>query len=207
MTVLQTLKTHMARTRAGLRNLVRDRRGVAAVEFALIAPVLLALYFVTMEVSQAIETNKKVSRVGSMVADLVGQNGVVDPSSLKAIMEIGQAIIYPYNRTMPAIEITGINISDDTNPKVTVAWSRKLVDNVDSAGLEKKTIVTVPERLKIPGTFLIKVTTSLDYRPLITWAADEKASMGLAASFDKIEMAETYFLRPRMSNSVDCSAC
>ena len=50
-----------------------DRRGIAAVEFALIMPILLIMYFLTMEASQAIETSKKVSRIGSMVADLVTQ--------------------------------------------------------------------------------------------------------------------------------------
>ena len=42
--------------------LLGDRRGVAALEFALIAPLLLSMYFVTMEVAQAIESNKKVGR-------------------------------------------------------------------------------------------------------------------------------------------------
>jgi len=60
----------------------RDRSGVAALEFALIAPLLLALYFVTMEVAQAIEVNKKVGRVGSMIADLVAQMPEIPKSEL-----------------------------------------------------------------------------------------------------------------------------
>ena len=35
---------------SGAVRLRKDRRGVAAIEFAFIAPVLLAMYFVTMEV-------------------------------------------------------------------------------------------------------------------------------------------------------------
>ena len=54
-----------------------DRRGVAAIEFAFIVPVLLIMYFVTMEASQAIETSKKVSRIGSMVADLITQQQTI----------------------------------------------------------------------------------------------------------------------------------
>ena len=63
----------LAKLRAWIARAAADRRGVAAIEFALVAPLLLCMYFVTMEVSQAIETNKKVSRIGSMVADLVTQ--------------------------------------------------------------------------------------------------------------------------------------
>ena len=56
-----------------IARLLGDRRGAAAIEFAFIAPLLLSMYLVTMEVSQAIEVNKKIARVGSMVADLVTQ--------------------------------------------------------------------------------------------------------------------------------------
>lgn len=56
-----------------LKQLVRDRRGIAAVEFAIIVPLLLAMYFVTLEAGQGLETNKKLGRVASIVADLVTQ--------------------------------------------------------------------------------------------------------------------------------------
>ena len=80
----------LAKFRAWIARAASDRRGVAAIEFALVTPLLLCMYFVTMEVSQAIETNKKVSRVGSMVADLVTQQQQITKSELNAIMEIGR---------------------------------------------------------------------------------------------------------------------
>ncbi|TIV67834.1 MAG: pilus assembly protein, partial [Mesorhizobium sp.] len=73
----------------------RDRRGVAAIEFAFIVPVLLIMYFITMEASQAIETSKKVSRIGSMVADLVTQQPSVKTADLDAIMKIGTSTLQP----------------------------------------------------------------------------------------------------------------
>ena len=59
------------------------------------------MYFVTMEVSQAIETNKKVSRVASMVADLVTQQQTTSMAELEAIMQIGQSLLTPYYRSKP----------------------------------------------------------------------------------------------------------
>src|SRR3954452_22450510 len=103
-----------------------NRRGVAAVEFALIAPVLLVMYFITMEASQAIETSKKVSRIGSMVADLVTQQTSVVKADLDAIMKIGTSTLQPYTRSKPSITITAIQVTDETTPKVQVVWSRKL---------------------------------------------------------------------------------
>jgi Flp pilus assembly protein TadG len=183
---------------------------VAAVEFAFIAPVLLALYFVTLEVSHAIETNKKVGRAASMIADLITQQSCVTSTSLDAIMQIGEATLQPYNRSRLAVHVTGIRISDEDTPKVTVAWSRMMADTgVTGPDPDEKADdpTTVPSELKIRNTFLVRVQTTLDYRPIIAWSADAKQTLGLMAAFDNINMAEQYYLRPRMSNSIDFDTC
>ena len=154
------------------RRFARDRSGVAALEFALIAPLLLALYFVTMEVAQAIEVNKKVGRVGSMIADLVAQMPEIPKSELEGIMRIGEATLQPYNRSQPSITVTAIEVTDEATPKVQVVWSRKLIDGTFSAGPAKEAAITdLPPALKIKGSFLIRAESSLAYEPVITWAA------------------------------------
>ena len=189
-----------------LRTFFVDRKGVAALEFALIAPLLFVLYLGTMEITQAMETNKKVSRVGSMVSDLVGQQGrEVYREDLDAIMMIGEAILKPYARSPVSIVITGIEIDKFSQAKV--KWSRKMVDGIFSRDVAKGTATTVPNALNIPDTFLLRVTAMLDYRPIITWTADKKMSLGLTAAFDHINMEEAYHLRPRMTTEMDCPNC
>ena len=196
---------------AGLRGwidcLLADRRGVAAIEFAFVVPLLLCMYFVTMEVSQGIETNKKVSRVGSMVADLVTQQQITTKAEIDAIMAIGESLLQPYNRSMPKIVITAIEITDEPTSKVKVFWSRKLVGGVASQDQPKGTITTVPPTLNVKGSFLVRVESFLEYKPVVTWAAADKQMLGLTAAFDNISMRETYHLRPRMSQQVACSDC
>jgi len=193
--------------RGWIGRLFHDRRGVAAVEFAFIAPLLLSMYFVTMEVSQAIETNKKVSRVGSMVADLIAQQQSITKSDVDAVMQIGEALLQPYNRSKPKIVITAIQITTDPTPKVQVFWSRKLVDGATSQDAVPGTTTTVPAALNVAGSFLIRVESDLAYKPVVTWAAADKPKLGLTAAFDSISMSETYYLRPRMSPQVTCSDC
>lgn len=184
-----------------------DRRGVAAIEFAFLAPVLIAMYFVTMEISQGIETNKKVSRVASMVADLVTQQSSLTEAEIRAIMNIGTSTLQPYNRSRPRITVTQIAISDEANPKVTVVWSRKSDAGEFGIGAAAKSTTTVPSTLKVRGSYLIRVQTELSYKPVITWAASGKQTTGLSAAFDSISMSETYYLKARMSQRVDCSDC
>ncbi|WP_192358287.1 TadE/TadG family type IV pilus assembly protein [Mesorhizobium mediterraneum] len=184
-----------------------DRRGVAAVEFAFIVPVLLIMYFMTMEASQAIETSKKVSRIGSMVADLVTQQQTITAADLDAIMQIGNSTLQPYNRSTPEIIITAIQVTDEATPKVVVVWSRKMVGGAFSAGAAKNSITTVAPTLEIKGTFLIRVESNLAYQPIITWSADSEKRLGLSSAFDSISMRETYYLRPRRSPTIPCSTC
>ncbi len=192
----------------GARRLFRDKGGVAALEFALIVPLLLMLYFVTMEVAQAIEVNKKVSRVGSMVADLVTQMQGMNKSELEGIMRIGEATLQPYNRSKPSITITAIEVTDEATPEVKVVWARKLVNGAFSAGPAAGTAVSnLPPALRIKGSFLVRAESSLEYEPVITWAASSKTTLGLASAFDGISMAETYYLRPRMSMTIPCTDC
>jgi Flp pilus assembly protein TadG len=190
-----------------LRRLIGDRKGVAAVEFALIAPVLLTLYFVTMEVAQAIETNKKISRVASMVADLVTQQQSINRQEIDAIMTIGETILVPYNRSQPVIDITAIEVTDDNNPRAEVMWSRRLSNGGTGIGSPVGSTAQIPESLRIPGSFLIRVSGQLNYRPVISWTAEQRSSLGLLGAFDQIRMNETYFLRPRMSRDIGCDDC
>ena len=191
----------------GARRLFRDKGGVAALEFALIVPLLLMLYFVTMEVAQAIEVNKKVGRVGSMVADLVTQMQEMNKSELEGIMRIGEATLQPYNRTQPEIIVTAIEVTDEASPKTRVVWSRKLLNGTFSAGAAKLSATTVPPKLNIKGTFLVRVESKLNYSPMITWSADQKEALGLAAAFSSISMHENYYLRPRLSTTIPCADC
>jgi len=196
-----------ARRMRPMSRLTGDRRGVAALEFALVVPLLLSLYFVTMEVAQAIETNKKVGRLSSMVADLVTQQPSITKADLEAIMTIGGSTLQPYNRSQPSIIVTAIDITDESSPQVKVAWSRKLVDGAFSVAAAAGSTTTVPPELKVRNSFVVRVETELSYSPMITWAADGKEVLGLAAAFDGIAMRETYHLRPRLAQSMSCSDC
>lgn len=207
MEMKDVIRKRLNGARERLLRIVADRRGMAALEFALIAPLLLSMYFVTMEVAQGIEANKKVSRVGSMVADLVTQQQSISRSELEAIMQIGSAILLPYNRSMPDITVTAIKLTDKANPKAIVQWSRRLRNGAFMQGPVKDTETQVPTSLKIRDTFLIQVSAGLDYRPVLTWTAENKASLGLSAAFDRIDMQESFFLRPRMTAEIDCRDC
>lgn len=63
----------------------RDRKGIAAIEFALIAPFLLLLYFGTVDLTNWYVAHRRLVLAGSTIADLTTQS----PGSLTGT-QIGQ---------------------------------------------------------------------------------------------------------------------
>ena len=83
-----------------------------------------------------------------------------------------------------------------------MVWSRKLIDGTSALARRKSPVTDLPPALKIKGSFLVRAESSLAYKPVITWAASSKTTLGLTAAFDGISMAETYYLRPRLSTAI-----
>src|SRR5262245_44457481 len=59
--------------RRRLQRLAHDQRGVSAVEFAMLLPLMLTLYLGAVEISQAVAVDRKVTLAARSVADLVAQ--------------------------------------------------------------------------------------------------------------------------------------
>jgi Flp pilus assembly protein TadG len=127
----------------------------------------------------------------------------MNKSELEGILEIAGGIIQPYNRSDPTIVVTAIEIAEEEGqPQTNVAWSYKY-----GSGTLGKDPTDIPEQLRTPGSFLIRVDSTLDYLPVITWEGANKGALGLGASRPVYKMAETYFLRPRVSQSIPCDDC
>ena len=185
---------------------VRDRRGIAAIEFAMVVPLMLAMYLGTMEMSGGISVNKKVSRVSATVADLVTQQTSVTKADLEGILKIGEAVLFPYSADKPEIVIVGIDVDSSYPQGGKVVWSRRYNEGAFDGGLTKGNDVWVSDSLRTDGTFLVRVDTSLDYAPLVHWLIGDsvgKVKNGVGV----IEMSERYFLRPRLGGIIDCINC
>ncbi|WP_075995394.1 TadE/TadG family type IV pilus assembly protein [Salaquimonas pukyongi] len=90
-----------------------DIKGVAAIEFAFIAPLMLLLYVGTIEISGALSANRKLSRVSSTLGDLLTQAECFTDPVLNDIIKIADDIMYPYSNSLK-IRLTGILIDNGT---------------------------------------------------------------------------------------------
>ena len=77
--------------------LASDERGVSAVEFALLLPLMLTLYLGTVEVSQGIAADRKVTLTARTVADLVAQVSSINNTDMTNSLNAAAAVIAPYS--------------------------------------------------------------------------------------------------------------
>ena len=98
MTSKYQLKISQAKKRLSDRwqDLVEDRRGVGAVEFAFVAPILVVLYIGAVEMTVALAVDTKVSRAGNITLDLITQGTTTSRAELDAMEDVAESIMAPY---------------------------------------------------------------------------------------------------------------
>ncbi|PLX34389.1 MAG: hypothetical protein C0605_13785 [Hyphomicrobiales bacterium] len=99
----------------------RNARGVAAVEFALIAPVMLVLYMGTVEFQDYFTMDRKLTATTSAAADVVSQDDVITNSEIGDIFSAISTMMTPYDSSALKLRVSRVDIDSDSN--VTVGWS------------------------------------------------------------------------------------
>jgi len=166
--------------------LIRGTRGMAAVEFALLAPVLATLLMGTIELCNALECRQKVSSETSSIADLVAQASSVSAADLNNIFNAGNSILYPFGPGNVTVVVSSIvNQPSGAN---TVAWS---VPYNGGTALQQNAPVTVPAGIIATGGSAIFVQVSYNYTSPIGQFI-----------FGTIAMSDSFYCRPRQSTQV-----
>lgn len=92
-----------------LLRLRNDNHGVAAVEFALVIPILLVIYFGVAELVRAIDTGRKVTIYARTVADLTGRTSI-DEIKLAGILDAAAVIMRPYGTTDVRVVVNSMGV-------------------------------------------------------------------------------------------------
>ncbi len=175
--------------RSLLRRFAGDDRGISAVEFALLAPVLIAFYLGLSEFCQGYMAQKRMGHVASMVADLVAQEETVTTANLDDIFDIGGLIMKPFSTATLKIRVSSVTRSGS---QVRVDWSRG--DGMTARA--RSSLVTLPPDFLADGQSVIMSEATYDY--------DSPADYLLPGL---TRFSHTYYLRPRTTDKTLCPAC
>jgi Flp pilus assembly protein TadG len=180
------------RVRRSAGGLLKDRSGIAAVEFAVIVPMMLVMFFGTVEFSSAVAIDRKVTLMARTLANLTSQGQSVNDAAIANFRAASGAIMTPY--TMPLYPAPNTTVSelyiDPATGVARVQWS------LGSAPRTAGTPVAIPASLIsldaqgkiIPQQYLIFSEVNFLYKPTVGYVMTSSVSL-----------SDVAYTRPRQS--------
>lgn len=159
------------RKAVGARRMARQLKaniaGVAAVEFGLIAPLLLIMLIGTVEISRAISIDRRLGLATAMVGDLVAREEDMTAADLNAIYDIVEHVMEPYDVNDLKLAVIPVQASstNKTNTRVYASSANRPAFNGKSNPSTCATYA-LTTGLVDEGDSVIVVESSYDYRPL-----------------------------------------
>jgi Flp pilus assembly protein TadG len=175
------------------RRLVNDRRGVAAIEFAMIVPIMLVLFFGTVEFSSGVAANRKVSLMARTLSDLTSRSISVSDSDLTNFFAASNAVMTPY--VPPIYNATNGTVTelwiDPATGNARVQWSKGSVPRGQGSLVSIPTDLIVKDSTGniVPNQYLIFSEVNYLYKPAV----------GYVMAKAGITLSDVAYTRPRQT--------
>ena len=181
-----------------LSALLRDRKGVGAVEFAFVAPILVVLYIGAVEMTVALSVDTKVSRAGNITLDLITQATTTSKDELDDMEDVAASILAPYTAANVELVYTAITINP-AGDAATVTWSWAS-DGLTPPTVGEEITSEIPDSLMIADAFYVRgeIDNTHNFITSIPFTGRTMSSL---------DLTETYFMRPRLGTAITCSDC
>lgn len=160
--------------------------GVAAIEAALLIPIMLTMFLGTYDVGTAILANQKAVTASQVTADLIARNRNVCDTEINEAIEAARLAMLPYSNNNFGIDVVSIRFDEDSNPVVLWRETVGMSANDDA--------VASTAGFAAEGEGMVLVTVQYNYTPLF--------ARFLASNIPMEEMA---FVRGRRSPTVGYS--
>ncbi|MDH2345369.1 pilus assembly protein [Bradyrhizobium sp. SSUT18] len=173
---MQAIANIWRNARSFVRDFVADKRALAATEFAVIVPLMLVMFFGTVEFSSAVAIDRKVTMIARTLSDLTSQSTTLADTDMQDTFTASISIIMPYDATL--VNGTIVQIYIDASSVAKIQWSKSatIANGATQAtltapppSLAPGTTVTsmIPSTLLIPSTYLIFSQASYLYTPSV----------------------------------------
>jgi len=181
---MKTMSRMLLRVRRCAGEFLADCRGIAATEFAVIVPIMLVMFFGTVEFSSGVAVDRKVTVMARTLSDLTSQSISVADTDLSNFFAASTAIMTPYSPTPISSTITELWVNSSLQARV--QWSK------GSAPLAVSSTVPIPSQLAVANTYLIYSQVSYLYVPTI----------GYVMTKSGVNLKDVAYTRPRQSTCV-----
>ncbi|WP_300377085.1 TadE/TadG family type IV pilus assembly protein [Henriciella sp.] len=169
---------------ARFRQYCADKSGISAVEFALIAPLMLLIYFACIELSFMMLLDRKVTSASSSMGDLVARAATIKDEDLEDIFQASRMILEPNPLEDARMRVSSLYDDDGT---IRVAWS----DGLHLEEYEEDKVIEVPENLVPEDGSVVYAEVEYDYESTLGYFFTTKKTL-----------RDEFYLRPRRVSHV-----
>ena len=179
------------------RRFIVSTRGVAAIEFAMILPVLVIMLLATFDAGRAIAVYMKVRSATFTLAGITNQYSTTSPiqsADMTAITGATTAVLAPYSSSPVVVVISQLEIKAAGNATAKVDWSATLNGTALAVGSSVTLPTTIASSTNTCGTYpcyVIYSQVSYTYTPVF----------GFFGS-GGINLSDSEFVTPRSSTCI-----
>ncbi len=172
---------------------LRHDRGMAAVEFSLVLPIMVVLWLAGVEVTQGLSVDRRLNNLASSVGDLVARSKTVTYADVTTIFDVAPGAMYPFCKTAALCTSAGLQmrvseVSIDAGQNAKIVWSqaRGITAYADNYNVTS----VVPATLRVANTKIIMSDVYFTYRPAVGYI------------FGSYNLNDRLFFVPRLSDTV-----
>lgn len=179
--------------RAALRpigSFLTNVEAVAAVEFAMVLPVMVTIYLGMVEVSTGVSADRKVTLLSRSLADLTAQKKTLTSAQVGNIFDAAAAVLSPYAAADAQMVISSVKVDNEGVAKI--AWSCQRNGTAHGANTE----IELPDGLAVNNTTLILAEVTYPFTPVIGYVLS-----------GTIELEEKTYMRPRLVTEIPVPVC
>lgn len=163
---------------------LRDKCGLAGIEASFIFPIMLVLFFGTMDLGQAIMANQKTIKASQVAADLITRSAQVSNFEVQEAINAATLSLEPYDSSNLQFDIVSVRFASDGTPHI--VW-RETTNGMTPVGNVIERVTPIAQA----GSGVVMVVARYRYDPIIA---------GFVV--DTINMEEVAFARGRRSEVV-----
>lgn len=154
-----------------IRSYRADEKAAISIEFAIAAPILIVILLASMEITRALDFQRRFENATRTIADLIAQGDAQDVMSAIMVDDIiasSKLIVAPFDSSSLRVVISAIGVDSKKNGYVPYVCSSFATANASARSVGKAESLTVPPGYTSDRMRYIYVESDITYRPVFS---------------------------------------
>lgn len=148
-----------------------DDNAAISIEFAIAAPIVIVILLASMEVTRALDFQRRFESVARTIADLTAQGDTADvmsSSSVEDIIASSKLIAAPFDTSSIRVIVSALGVDTKKNGNTPNVCSSYATTNTSPRAVGKAASLTIPPGYTSDKMRYIYVEAEITYRPVFS---------------------------------------